>query len=375
MRYYLVAGEASGDLHGSNLMKEIIKFDPDAQIRFFGGDLMQQTGGTLVKHYREMAFMGFVNVLLNLKTIGANLKLCKSDISAFQPHAVILIDYPGFNLRIAEYAHTRGFRVFYYIAPKVWAWKEHRVKKLKQFTDKVFTIFPFETSYFARHGMKVEYVGNPLMDSVSQYKSSVVPDSEFRKKFAGGKKPVVALLAGSRVQEIKNILPVMLDSVRDFEDFRFIVAGVSSVNPRLYTDVIKDKNVGLVFDNTYELLTISHAALVASGTATLETALFNVPQFVLYRVEGGWLTYILMKYIFLKVKWISLPNLIMDKTLIREFVQIDMKSAKIKPELALLLQNEPYRNHIFEGYAGLRNKIGPSGCSEKTAREILRIIS
>jgi len=287
MKYYLIAGEASGDLHGSNLMRELKLADPEAEFRYFGGDLMQNESGTLVKHYREMAFMGIVNVVLNLKTIGRNLKFCQKDLLEFQPDVVILIDYPGFNLRFAGFAKRHGFRVFYYISPKVWAWKEYRIKRIKAFVDELFTILPFETDYFKKHDIKVNYVGNPLMDSVAAFRKNALSKEEFTDQNNLDDRPIVALLSGSRKQEIKNTLPIMRKAAACYPEFQFVVAGVSTVEKKTYEKILGGFPIPVVYNQTYDLLNNAHSALVASGTATLETALFGVPQTVLYRVEGG----------------------------------------------------------------------------------------
>ena len=302
MKYYLITDKTSGDLHGSNLMKELKTHDPRASFRFFGGDLMKAVSDNLVIHYREMAFMGIINVLLHLKTIKRNFDICKSDILAFQPNVLILIDYPGFNLRIAEFAKANGIKVFYYIAPKVWAWKEYRIKKIKAFTDELFTILPFETEYFKKHGINANYVGNPLTDVLEEFKNRALPASSFRSMNNLDERPIVAFLAGSRSQEIRNTLPVMIKSVEGISDFQFIVAGVNLVDAEIYGKILNGTCVKVIFDQTYDILNNAHAALVASGTAALETALFNVPQAVLYRVEGGWIIHVLMKYFFLKIK-------------------------------------------------------------------------
>ena len=374
MKYYLVAGEASGDLHGSNLMKQLKKADPTADFRFFGGDLMLAEGGVLVKHYREMAFMGFLNVLLNLRTIKKNMHVCENDILKYKPDVVILIDYPGFNLRIAEFAHKNNIRVFYYIAPKVWAWKEYRVKKIKTFVDKLFTILPFETGFFHRHGIDVEYVGNPLLDSVAAFREKS-DKTDFRKKNKLDERPVVALLSGSRTQEIKYTLPVMAEAAKGKTEFQFVVAGVKTVNPDLYENALRGTDIKLVFGQTYELLDCAYAALVASGTATLETALFKVPQAVLYRMEGGWLTQLIMRNFVLKIQWASLPNLILNKTAICELLQTDMTIKKVKAELERLLFNLEYRNSIAEDYNQLAEIMGTPGVSEKAARKMVEILS
>lgn len=374
MKYYLVAGEASGDLHGSNLMKQMKSADQNAEFRFFGGDLMQAEGGVLVKHYREMAFMGIVNVLLNIRTIKSNMHICESDILSYQPDVLILIDYPGFNLRMAEFAHKHNIRVFYYIAPKVWAWKEYRVKKIKAFVNELFTILPFETEFFRKHGIAVHYVGNPLLDAVAAFRSKT-EKSDFRIENELDERPVVALLSGSRTQEIKNTLPVMVQAAQGLTEFQFVVAGVTTVDRKLYENLLRGTDIKLIFNQTYELLDCSYAALVASGTATLETALFDVPQAVLYRMEGGWLTEVVMRNFVLKVTWASLPNLILNKPAIQEFLQIDMTVKKVKSELHKLLFNLDYRNEILNDYNKLAEIMGTPGTSEKAANKMFELLS
>ncbi len=374
MKYYLIAGEASGDLHGSNLMKELKVADPAAEFRFFGGDLMQSVGTGLVKHYREMAFMGLVNVALNVKTIGRNLEFCKKDLLEFQPDVLILIDYPGFNLRIAEFAKKHNIRVFYYISPKVWAWKEYRIKKIKAFVDELFTILPFETAYFKKHGIEVHYVGNPLLDSIHIFQEKAQTKEDFIRQNNLDSRPVVAFLSGSRVQEIKNTLPVMVKAAAENPDFQFVVAGVESVDKQLYDRFLNGTNIPVVFNQTYNLLNNSFAALVASGTATLETALFNVPQAVLYRVEGGWLTQVLMKNFFLKIKWASLPNLILNHEAICEFIQLDLTVKNVKSELNKLLYDDNYREKIFADYSRLKQLIGKSGSSARAAKNMVKLL-
>ncbi len=374
MKYYLVAGEASGDLHGSNLMKQLKIADSNAIFRFFGGDLMQAEGGVLVKHYREMAFMGILNVLLNIRTIKKNMHICENDILDYQPNVLILIDYPGFNLRMAEFAHKHNIRVFYYIAPKVWAWKEYRVKKLKAFVDELFTILPFETTYFQKHGITPHYVGNPLLDAITSFRNKALKtDFKFENKM--DERPVVALLSGSRTQEIKNTLPVMVQAVKGQPEFQFVVAGVTTVNRQLYENILRGTDIKLIFNQTYELLDCSYAALVASGTATLETALFKVPQAVLYRVEGGWLTQFIMRKFVLKITWASLPNLILNKNAIQEFLQMDMTVKKVKAELGKLLFNLEYRNSILDDYNKLAEIMGTPGTSEKAANKMFELLS
>lgn len=371
MKYYLIAGEASGDLHGSNLMKELKLTDPGAEFRFFGGDLMAAVGGELVKHYREMAFMGFVNVLLNLKTIGRNLELCRKDILRFQPDVIILIDYPGFNLRIAEFAKKNNIRVFYYISPKIWAWKEYRVRKIKAFVDEMFTIFPFETGFYAKHGFEVNYVGNPLMDSLAEFRTKALPKDEFFKKNNFDNRPVVALLAGSRVQEIKGTLPLMVKIAAAFPQFQFVVAGVNSIDAGLYHTWLAESEIKLIFNQTYDLLNNAHTALVASGTAALETALFNVPQTVIYKVEGGWLTDFVMRNFVIKTIGVSLPNIIMNEEIIVELVQKKMTFSNVKAEMGKLLSDENYRQKIQSDYQRLREWMGGPGCSKKAAQKMV----
>jgi lipid-A-disaccharide synthase len=374
MKYYLVAGEASGDLHGSNLMRELKLADPEAQFRYFGGDLMQNQGGTLVKHYREMAFMGIVNVALNLKTIGRNMKFCQKDLLEFQPDVIILIDYPGFNLRLAEYAKQHGFRVFYYISPKVWAWKEYRVKKLKAYVDELFTILPFETDYFKKHGIDVNYVGNPLIDSVAAFRKKALSKEEFTDKNNLDERPIVALLSGSRKQEIKNTLPIMKKAAACYPEFQFVVAGVSTVEKITYHKILGGFPIPVIYNQTYDLLNNSHTALVASGTATLETALFGVPQTVLYRVEGGRVIQFIMKNFFLKVKWASLPNLILNKEALKEFIQVDLTFKNVREELHRLLYEQDYRNKITADYNRLKELTGGPGTSKRAAQKMTELL-
>ena len=286
MKYYLIAGEASGDLHGSNLMKDLKKFDKDAQFRFFGGDLMQAVGQNLIKHYREMAFMGVFDVLFNLRTIKKNLSQCKKDITEYSPDVVILIDYPGFNMKIAAFAKKLGLKVFYYISPKIWAWKEWRIKKIRLYVDEMFTILPFETQFYREHNFAVHYVGNPLVGAIEEHKKDAVNNEVFRKKNGLDQRPVIALLAGSRKQEIKLMLPVMAAMSKFYPDYQYMVSGAPSIPEAFYREVLGKEQLPVVFGQTYDLLMHSFAALVTSGTATLETALFNVPQIMLYKMRG-----------------------------------------------------------------------------------------
>lgn len=366
MKYYLIAGEASGDLHGSNLMKELKLSDPEASFRFFGGGLMLSAGGTLVKHYRDMAFMGAIDVVKNLKTIKKNLDYCKNDLLTFAPDVVILIDYPGFNLKVAEFAKQNHLKVFYYISPKIWAWKEWRIKKIKTFVDEMFTIFPFETGFFARFNYPVHYVGNPLLDEIETFRQ-LPKNSEFSKNINPKNKPIVALLPGSRKQEIKLMLPVMARIAAGYPGYRFVVSGAPSIAPEFYKKILAGNNLPVVYNQTYPLLSVSYAALATSGTATLETALLNVPQVVLYKMSGGTLGYKIFRFIFLKVNYVSLPNLVLNREAVKEFIMSDMKFGKIKPEVDKLLNNEEYRKKIFGDYTRLREIMGGPGASKRAA--------
>lgn len=374
MKYYLIAGEASGDLHGSNLMKELKLADTNAEFRFFGGDLMQAVGGDLVKHYRDTAFMGFVNVVLNLKIINRNLNLCKTDLLEFNPDVLILIDYPGFNLRIAEFAKQNNIKVIYYISPKVWAWKAHRVKKIKEVVDEMFTIFPFETEFFKKYDYDVHYVGNPLLDSIAEFSKKALSKTEFIEKNKLDNRQIVALLAGSRVQEIKNTLPIMVEISKLFPAFQFVVAGVNSIDIELYKKYLEGLSVQLIFDQTYDLLNNSHTALVASGTAALETALFNVPQTVIYKMEGGWPVDIVMRNFVLKTVGVALPNIIMNRIIVSEYIQMKMTLKNVRAEMEKLLSNEAYRQKIFEDYKRLQELMGEPGSSKRAARLMVEIL-
>jgi lipid-A-disaccharide synthase len=327
-----------------------------------------------VKHYREMAFMGFVNVLLNISTIKRNMEFCKKDLLSFKPDVLILIDYPGFNLRIAEFAKQNNIKVFYYISPKLWAWKEYRVKKVKAFVDEMFTIFPFETEFYQKHNFKVNYVGNPLLDSIAVFRNDELSRKEFIKINNLDNRPIVALLAGSRVQEIKRMLPFMKTQAQQFPDFQFVVAGVKNVDIELYHTYLKDSGIKLIFDQTYNLLNNAYTALVASGTAALETALFNVPQTVIYKVEGGWLTDFIFRNFIFKMAGVSLPNIIMNREIVREFIQVKMTFKNVKAEMERLLFNEDYRKKIFADYKRLKELMGEPGCSKRTAQKMIKLI-
>lgn len=374
MKYYIIAGEASGDLHGSNLMRELQIQDKNAYFRFFGGDLMQGVGGDLVKHYRDLAFMGFVKVILNLRTIKKIIGFCKNDIIQFQPDVLVLIDYPGFNLRIAEFAKQNNFKVFYYISPKIWAWKESRVKKIKAFVDEMFTIFPFETGFYKKHNFKVHYVGNPLLDSISAFRKNAVSGKEFFQNNGLNKKPIVALLAGSRIQEVKRVLPAMLESLKGNSDFQFVLSGMTTIPAEVYKKIIGDAKIPVVYNQTYNLLNNAHAALVTSGTAALETALFNVPQVVLYKAEGGWLVDILFRNFLLKTRYVSLPNIIAGKEIIKELLQMQMTVKNIKKEIKRLFYDKTYRENIKSDYSKMSELLGDPGSSEKAAKIMVELL-
>lgn len=365
MKYYLVAGEASGDLHGANLMKAFKEKDTKSEFRFFGGDLMLAEGGELVKHYADMAFMGFAEVVINLRTIFKNLKFCKNDIAQWQPDVLVLIDFPGFNLKIAEFAKANGILVCYYISPKVWAWNQKRVLKIKRIVDHLFCILPFEVDFYQQWGMQVDYVGNPLLDSVAAFK----PDTDFRKKHQLTDKKVIALLPGSRKQEISRLLPDMIAVARKWTGYQFIVAGAPSFETTYYEPWLKDTGIPVLFHATYDLLNHAEAAVVASGTATLETALFNVPQIVVYK--GNPISIAIARAV-VKIRFISLVNLIMDKRVVKELIQQDCNQDNIHEELQLILNDKPYRNKMLDDYRQLHDKMGKPGASEKTAGLIIK---
>jgi len=364
MKYYLVAGEASGDLHGANLMKALKERDPQAEFRFFGGDLMQEQGGTLVKHYAEMAFMGFLEVVVNLRTIMKNLKMCKADIKAWQPDVVILIDFPGFNLKISAFAKSQGFKTCYYISPKVWAWNQKRVLKIKRVVDHLFCILPFEVDFYKSWDMKVDYVGNPLLDAISAF----TPDPDFLAKHNLAGKKIIALLPGSRKQEINYLLPDMLTVAAQYTQYQFVIAGAPSFNAEYYDQYLQGQSIPVVFNATYDLLTHAEAAIVASGTATLETALFNVPQMVVYK--GGAISIAIARMV-VSIKFISLVNLIMDKLVVKELIQEDSNPVKVSAELELLLHDADYRSQMLANYDELDVRMGEPGASAKTAKLIM----
>lgn len=375
MKYYLIAGEASGDLHAANLMKELKKADKEASFRFFGGDKMKEAGGQLVKHYKELAFMGFIPVLMNLRTIYSNMRMCKADILEFNPDVLILVDYPGFNLEIAQYVSTNtNIQVFYYISPKIWAWKEYRIKSIKKYIEKMFSILPFEVEFYKKHNYDIEYVGNPTVEEINEFKTSYnETHSQFIERNKLENKPIIAVLAGSRKQEIKSNLAKMLEAASKFDGYQTIIAGAPGINKEYYSEYISGKNVKIVFGETYKLLSHSTAALVTSGTATLETALFNVPQVVCYHVKAGKFMMILKK-IFIKVKFISLVNLIAGKEVVRELIADKMNVAEITAELNNILNNKDYKDNMLKGYSEMSEKLGTNKAAQTTATKIIEIL-
>ena len=365
MKYYLIAGEASGDLHGANLMRALQQIDPEAEFRFWGGDRMEAVGGKLIKHYRDLAFMGFWEVVTNLRTILRNIDFCKRDIIQFQPDAIIFIDYPGFNMRIAKWAKQRGIPTHYYISPQIWAWKENRIKAIKRDVDAMYVILPFEKDFYEeKHQYPVHFVGHPLLDAIAARKE--VSEEVFKRENGLDERPIIALLPGSRKQEIAKMLSVMLSVVGSYHEFQFVIAGAPSLGYDFYKQFIKEENVHFVSGKTYDLLSHAHAALVTSGTATLETALFRVPEVVCYR--GNWISYQIAKRV-ISLKYISLVNLIMDAPVVTELIQGDLNTRNLKTELNKLL-NPDYREKLLNNYEALREKLGKEGASERTAQAI-----
>jgi lipid-A-disaccharide synthase len=373
VKYFIIAGEASGDLHASFLMGGLKKKDPDAVFCFFGGDLMAEQGGTLLKHYREMAFMGFFTVLLNLKQIKINFKLAEEKLIEFQPDVLILVDYPGFNLRMARFAKAHQIKTFYYISPKIWAWKSGRVKWIQNYVDEVFTIFPFEKDFYDKHNYKIRYVGNPTVDELAVRPNRDQSFQEFIVENGLSDKPIVALLAGSRKQEIKLILPTLASVAENFPGYQFVIAGAPSLSLSLYQENMKGSNIPVLFGKTYELLQQSRAAVVASGTATLETAVINIPQVVCYIIELGRFTSLLRKY-FLKITWISLVNLVMNNEIVKEFFQENCTPDAVSEELRKILEDTAYRNEMLENYKLMLAKLGPPGCADRAAEEMVGLL-
>lgn len=368
MKYYIIAGEASGDLHGANLMKALKKNDAEANFRFWGGDLMVEHGGTLVKHYKDLAFMGFVEVVMNLKIILGNISFCKKDILDNKPDVLILIDYPGFNLRIAKFAKQHNIKVFYYISPQIWAWKEGRIKEIKNNVDKMFVILPFEKDFYKKHDYNVDFVGHPLIDAISTRKRD--NNELFRKKHNLDNRPIIAIMPGSRKQEIEKSLPIMLSVKNNFPDYQFIIAGAPSYDIEYYEKLIPDNQVKIIINKSYDLLQHSKATLVTSGTATLEAALFNVPEIVCYKAN------IISYYIgrmLIKIKYISLVNLIMDREIVPELIQSEFNKEKVTEELKHILEGEG-RTKMLNNFEKLKAILGGIGASTKTAKLILKYL-
>jgi lipid-A-disaccharide synthase len=371
MKYYIIAGEASGDLHGSNLIRALKKEDPEISVRCWGGDLMQTEGGVLVRHYRDTAYMGLFEVMAHARTIANNYKFCLQDIQEYQPDVLILIDYWGFNSRVAKFAKENGLRVFYYISPKVWVWQESRVKKIKQLVDRMFVIFPFEKDFYAkRHQYDVDYEGNPLIDAIEERKQTLCSREEFISRNKLSEKPIIALLPGSRKQEVLRLLPIMTRIIDKFEGYQFVIAGAASFEEHFYREnMVNDKAV-LIINQTYELLFHANAAVVASGTATLETALFNVPQVVCYRINPA--TFILVRP-FVPTKYFSLVNIIMDEEVVKELLQYNLER-DISSELARILNDRKYREQMLTKYAELREKCGGTGASKRVAELMVKYL-
>lgn len=378
MKYYLIVGEASGDLHASRLMQSLKRVDGEAEFRFFGGDLMSAAGGTRVRHYRDLAYMGFVPVLLHLRTIFRNMAFCKRDIIEWHPDVVILVDYPGFNLDIAKFVHSRtSIPVYYYISPKIWAWKEYRIKNIKRDVSELFSILPFEVSFFeGKHGYKIHYVGNPTADEVSGFLKTYTDsyDEFCSKNGLDSRRPVIALLAGSRKQEIKDNLPAMIEAASRFAgEYQLVVAGAPSISADYYAVFISGQPVKIVYGQTYELLAHSRAAVVTSGTATLETALFNVPQVVCYETPIPKVIAFLRKHL-LKVKYVSLVNLIADREVVRELVADTFSVDNIAAELSRLLPDGTCRNCMLDGYAEVRRRLGDKIAPDNAAEIMVRLL-
>lgn len=367
MKYYIIAGEASGDLHGSNLIAALKKKDPYAKIRAWGGNLMKKQGAALIKHYKDLAFMGFVEVLLHLRTILRNLKFCKKDILKFKPDALILIDYPGFNLKIAKFAHEHNIKVYYYISPQVWAWKKRRVHTIKKVVDKMMVILPFEKDFYDNYDVDAHFVGHPLLDEISKTKH-VNKQTFIKQNNLNPKKEIIALLPGSRKQEVTRMLEVMLKVVDKFPKYQFVVACAPSLNTEFYEKLVAGYNVKLVVNKTYQLLQIASAAVVTSGTATLETALFFVPEVICYK--GNPISYSIAKRL-VKVKYICLVNLIMDKPVVKELIQNDLTADNISDELKRLLADPKRQRRLLDDYEDLKLKLGNAGASKNAASLVI----
>ncbi len=372
MRYYLIAGEPSGDLHGANLMRGIVQHDPEAEFRFWGGDMMAEVGGpsNLVKHYRETSFFGILQVVANARTIMRQLDECRNDLLAWSPDVVILIDYPGFNFKIAKFAHQHGLRTFYYIAPKVWAWKEHRVKRIQKYVDKLFTIFPFESDYFRKWNIEPIFCGNPLVDAIEQRISEWPDRDQFIEAHGLDHRPIIALVAGSRASEIRKNLPLMVATSRAFPEYQFVVSGVEWLDRSIYDTQLQGSDVKILFDRTDALLRHSVAAIVTSGTATLETALIGIPEVVIYRTD--WLLNLLKHFIL--HSYISLVNINLQKECVTEIIQASKSTTLLESELRRILPGGDKREAMLREFDTLRELIGPSGSSERTAEQMVKLL-
>jgi len=370
MKYYIISGEASGDLHASNLMKSLKRIDKEADFRFFGGDLMQSEGGVLVKHYRDLAYMGFMPVILHLNTIFKNLRLCKNDILSYKPDMVILVDYPGFNLKIAKFVkENTKIPVVYYISPKIWAWKTGRIKDIKKYVDRMLCILPFEVQFYAKHSYPVVYAGNPTVDVIASRKDADETFEEFTRRNNLSQKPIITLLPGSRKQEIKDNLLPMLKAAFPFRDFQLVIGGAPGINPDYYQPFLKNYQASVIFNQTYSLLQQSKAALVTSGTATLETALLRVPQVVCYKTRPKYILAFVWKHFF-KVKYISLVNLILDRPLVKELFNKNFSVENIRLELNSLLNHKSHIDSIQSGYSEVIEKLGKAGAAERAAQGV-----
>lgn len=368
MKLYIIAGEASGDLHGSNLAKQMLLQQPQLQLRGWGGELMQDAGVEVVKHYRDLAFMGFVEVLLNIRTILRNMQFCKEDVLKFQPDALVLIDYPGFNMRIAKWAHEHRIPVLYYIAPQAWAWKENRVHAMKKYITQLYVVLPFEEAFFARHGIAAHYSGHPLLD---QQGPTDEDRDAFLKRNQLPKKPIIALLPGSRKQEIRSMLPTMAAMQNEFSEYQFIVGGAPAQQHEFYEEVLNGQKATILFGQTQALLKHAHAGLITSGTATLEAGIYKLPQVVCYK--GSSISYAIAKRL-VKIKYISLVNLILDRKAVTELIQHDFNAERLKSELHAILDDSKTRSRINSDYAELHSKLGGPGASSRTAMHMLKIL-
>ena len=370
MKLYVIAGEASGDLHASNLMRALKIENENIDFRCWGGDKMEAQGGKIVKHFKDLAFMGFIEVISNLKTILKNIRFCKEDIEFYQPDALILVDYPGFNLRIAEWAHSKGIKVIYYISPQVWAWKKSRVHKIKKFVDQMFVILPFEKDFYAEFGYEVEYLGHPLLDAIGDYHQVARTKEQFISNNQLENRPIIAVLPGSRKQEVSIKLPIMLEALKSFDDYQLIIAGAPSLDKSFYDSLVTEK-IKIIFGETYDLLSNSEAAVVTSGTATLETALLGIPEVVCYK--GSAISYQIAKRL-IKINYISLVNLIMNREVVKELIQSECTSENIKNEIKTILIGGSKRETMLQDFNEMEKILGKGGASKKVAQSLLKTI-